>query len=381
MGIAGTDLANLRESQFTLDADRVLLGCVVILYLPFVFMGPGSDPDSIRELHSGETLLWQHRYVMSRPPGYVPYELFCGVLYAVGGVVASNAATLAMSLLLLESFLRVCECFEVPSRHLLGATIAIHPIYWTTSTCTIDFIWALACFFIGFRMLLDGRNWIAAAMLGLAIGIRLSSVLLVAPLLIFQAVARPRDATVIKTAALALAIGASLYVPAFIVSGNSLAFLTYYVGAWTWSDCVGRLLYKNVYFWGLPAALYLCVVAPMTLRALMRCERKFAGVIVFSICIIAAFEALFLKLPVQRAYLLPILPFVLILLAFATREPPRLLLVFTFLIFSYDLVNLNLARADVPDHATRAILGLFFEPGYVMSDVSLRLKLAAANPF
>jgi hypothetical protein len=118
-------------------------------------LGPGAGPDTLRELQSGATLLWSHHYVLSRPPGYFPYEALCGVLYAVGGVVASNLATVAMSLAMLDSFLLICARFEVPHRHLLSVTMAIQPIYLVSSTSTIDFIWALGCFFIGFRMLLE----------------------------------------------------------------------------------------------------------------------------------------------------------------------------------------------------------------------------------
>jgi hypothetical protein len=381
MGAATTHFANVRAAHLALDADRLLLGCVALLYLPLVFMGPGSDPDSIRELHSGATLLQHHRYLMSRPPGYFPYELLCGALYAVGGTVATNCASIAMSLVLLDSFLRICERFKVPHRHLLAVTMAIHPVYWTASTSTIDFVWALGCFFVGFRTLLDRRYWIAAAMLGLAIGMRLSSVLLVAPLLTFEIIARPRDVNLLLSAVLTIAIGAAFYVPAFVASGNSFAFLTYYVGAWSWADYLGRFLYKNVYFWGLPAALFLCGIAPMMLRALIRCERKVWPVVALSLSIVIAFEALFLKVPVQRAYLLPILPFVLILLGIAARGRARILVAFALLLFSYDFVNLNLARADVPDHATRAILGPFVEPGYIISDARMRLNLATATCF
>ena len=115
----------------------MFLGCVACLYLPLIFAGPGSDPDSMRELHSGALLLHQHRYVMSRPPGYFPYEALCGILYALGGTAANNFASMVMSLALLDSFLRVCEHFEMPHRYLLAAMMAIHPVYWTASTSTI----------------------------------------------------------------------------------------------------------------------------------------------------------------------------------------------------------------------------------------------------
>ena len=381
MGIATARFANFDASHLALSARRLLLECVALLYLPFAFTGPGSDLDSIRELHSGATLLWQHHYVMSRPPGYFPYELLCGLLYAFGGSVATNCASIAMSLVLLDSFLAVCERYKVPNRYLLAATMAIHPVYWMASTSTIDFIWALGCFFVGFRMLLEQRYRISLAMLGLAIGIRLSSVLLVAPLLTFEIIAHPRNRNLLRSAVLTIVLGAALYIPAFVVSGNSLAFLTCYLGAWSWPDYLGRFLYKNVYFWGLPATLFLCAIAPMMLRALIRCERKVLPVVILSFSIVIAMEALFLKMPIQRLYLLPILPFVLMLLGIATRGQPRILAAFTLLVFSYDIVNLNLARPDVRDHATRAIFGSFVEPGYIMSDLKMRLNIATANRF
>ncbi len=351
----------------------LVLGSVACLYLPFIFTGPGSDPDSLRELHSGTTLLWQHRYVLSRPPGYFPYEALCGFLYAFGGTIATNLATVAMSLLLLDSFLHICGHFEVPHRYLLGTTMAIQPVYWTCSTSTIDFIWALGCFMVGYRLWLKHRYFSAAAMLGLAVGIRLSSVFLAGPFLVWELIARPREAKLWMTATLTTAIGAMLYIPEFVASGHSLGFLTYYIGAWTVTGHVGRFIYKNVYLWGLPATFFFLAIAPILIRELTRCDRKFSRIIILSASIVILFEILFLKIPVQRGYLLPILPFALILLGIALRARPRMLLAMTMLIVSYNFVNLNVARPDVPDHATRAIIGPFIEPGYLFEDLSARL--------
>ncbi len=355
------------------DLKWALLAGVASLYLPFIFAGPGSDPDSMRELHSGATLLWQHRYVLSRPPGYFPYEAWCGLLYALGGTVATNLATVAMSLLLLDSFVSVSERFEVPHRYLLTATMAIQPLYWTCSTSTIDFIWALGCFMAAFRLWLKHRYLSAAVLLGLAVGMRLSSVFLAGPFLIWEIFARPREAKLWMAAALATVIGAVLYLPEFVVSSYSFGFLSYYIGAWTLRDHVGRFIYKNVYFWGLLAALFFLAIAPLMIRELVRSDRRFLRIMVLSISTVVLFEGLFLKIPVQRAYLLPILPFALILLGIALRARPRMLLAMAILIFSYNFVNLNLAHPDVPDHATQATLGLFIEPGYLFDDLSARL--------
>jgi hypothetical protein len=86
-----------------------------------------------------------------------------------------------------------------------------------------------------------------------------------------------------------------------------------------------------------------------------------------------------LKLPIQRAYLLPILPFALILFAIAFRDR-RMLIGMAILIFSFDFVNLNLARPNLRDHATHATIGLFIEPGYLLDDAARRLDLAHQFP-
>ena len=340
-------------------------------------MGPGSDADSIRELRSGTTLLWQHRYVLSRPPGYFPYEALCGILNALGGTVASNLATVAMSLAALDSFLMICRHFQIPHRNLLTLTMAIHPVYWASSSSTIDFVWALGCFLIGFRMLLSDHFWAAAAMCGLSIGIRLSSILLVVPLLVSELVARPREARLWAAAGVTAVVGVSLYIPEFVASGNSLGFLTYYLGEWTLTDRVGRFIYKNVYFWGLPVAIFLGVFASMLMRKLLS-DRNWMTIVMLSGSIVLSFEALFFKLPVQRAYLLPLLPFALMLIGIGLRDRRRMLYTFAALVFSYNFISLSLARPDVPDRATRAIFGIVVEPGYLLTDVAARRTISRA---
>ena len=116
----------------------------------------------------------------------------------------------------------------------------------------------------------------------------------------------------------------------------------------------------------------------------MRCDRKFSPIIGIAIAVIIGIEALFLGLPVQRAYLLPMLPFVLILLGIAMKDRSRALLALTILIASYNFVSINLARPDVPDHATRARFGIFLEPGYLLDDLASRRRsrgIAASPPF
>ena len=218
----------------------------------------------------------------------------------------------------------ICEHFEVPHRYLLAATMAIQPVYWATSTSTIDFIWALGCFLLGFRLFLNDRYFGAAAMLGLAVGIRLSSVLLAGPTSYVathrMAARRQSLGETLDHFRSRLVIGAALYVPEFVASGNSFAFLTYCIGAWTWADLLGRFIYKNVYFWGCRPRFFSVPLRRCYSLAGRRPNAPFARSSSCRITIVLALETLFLKIPVQRAYLLPLLPFVLILLGIAMRD-------------------------------------------------------------
>ena len=174
-------------------------------------------------------------------------------------------ATVAMSLLLLDSFLHICEHFEVPHRYLLAATMAIQPVYWASSTSTIDFIWALGCFMVGLRLWLDHRYFGAAAMLGLAVGIRLSSVLLAGPFLsLGNRRAAARSQTLDDGRARDSYRRDALPPGVCRIGSTRFGFLTYYIGAWTLTGHSGRFIYKNVYFWGLPATVFFLAIAPLT---------------------------------------------------------------------------------------------------------------------
>src|SRR5690242_7356779 len=206
----------------------IILASALVLYIPLIFFGPGSDADSFGVIESGCRLLIQHHYVPSRDPGYFPYEAIAGLLFNLGGSRLSNLASVLVSLLALDSFLDICAISKVPHRFILASILMIHPVYWATSTSSIDFVWALSGFLCGYRLMLRNRRVAAALLFGLAIGIRLASIFVVGAALIADLIETPRDRRLWGLAILAGAIGALLYTPEFIAADYSLRFLTFY---------------------------------------------------------------------------------------------------------------------------------------------------------
>ena len=373
---AGQDPAGAR-----LDGALVVL--MLALYAPLLFFGYGSDNDTYLVLDSGRGLLRDHTYTPSRNPGYFLYELTTGVLSQVGGSVLCNAATLAMAVVSLLCFLKICRRLEVPRPHLLGLLLVIHPALWVNGTCTMEYVWALALVLAGTLLVIKRSYGVAAVLLGLAIAIRSTSFIAAGLVLGYALLARrPDRGRVVLAGFIAVVIGGLFYLPPFRQAGFSLAFLKPMTGGselWTLKLRLARFVYKNLYFWGLLGSLALPVLLLLGWRRLLDPGRR--RVVLACAGVVAAYEALFLKYPIEIAYLLPTLPAVLILLGIGLAHRPVVIGAFGVLLLSYAALNLNIARPDQHDRATGGAVGLWVEPGYVLQDARKRQALRGCDSY
>lgn len=363
--------------------DWVLAGAMLVLYVPLIFLGYGSDADSYLVVDSGRRLLNEQVYQPSRNPGYFLFESMTGVLSRLGGSVLSNAATLGAGVASLLLFLRICRRLDVPRPHLLGVLFVLHPVFWTNATCTMDYVWALALLLAGCLLLLRGAYVAAGIVLGLAIATRSTSVVAVAVLLGYALLARPGvRGRVALAGVIAVAVGALFYIPPFRQAGYSPAFMAPMIGGaelWTLKLRVARFVYKNIYYWGLLATLLLPVLALLAGRSWLDPARR--RLVLACAGIVAAYQVLFFKFPIDLGYLLPLLPAVLILLGVGLAQRPLVLKAFAVALGSYAVVNFNVARPDRADRATGGSVGLWVEPGLVLQDARERHALRHCDTF
>jgi len=181
---------------------------------------------------------------------------------------------------------------------------------------------------------------------------------------------------------IAVVIGGLFYLPPFRQAGFSLAFLKPMTGGselWTLKLRLARFVYKNLYFWGLLGSLALPVLLLLGWRRLLDPGRR--RVVLACAGVVAAYEALFLKYPIEIAYLLPTLPAVLILLGIGLAHRPVVIGAFGVLLLSYAALNHNIARPDQHDRATGGAVGLWVEPGYVLQDARKRQALRGCDSY
>jgi hypothetical protein len=363
--------------------DWALVALMLALYAPLLFFGYGSDNDTYLVLDSGRGLLRDHTYTPSRNPGYFLYELTTGVLSRFGGSVLCNAATLAMAVVSLLCFLKICRRLDVPRPHLLGLLLVVHPVFWVNGTCTMEYVWALALLLAGALLVIKRSYWPAAVLLGLAIAVRSTSFIAAGLVLGYALLARrPDRGRVVLAGVVAVVLGGLFYLPPFIHAGYSPAFLKPMIGTselWTLKLRLARFVYKNLYFWGLIGSLALPVLLLLGSRRLLDPARR--PLVLGCAGVVAAHEALFLRFPIELGYLLPMLPAVLILLGVGLAHRPAAILVFGALLLSYAGVNVNIARPDQHDRATGGSVGLWVEPGYVVQEARKRLALRGCDSY
>ncbi len=280
--------------------------------LAWIGTGFGMDPDTYRVLDAARAIRDGAFYEASRFPGYPVYEYLVALLPASPWVLnglsalATSVSTIIVALILREA--KVQDAFAY------ALAFAMVPIVFLASTMTMDYALALSFILAATWLAQTGRAGAAGMCLGLAIGTRITSGLVGLPLLFLLAATVPGRAHTLRFAGMAAVTGATFYVPVFVTYG--LGALTFYDGdpyptvlqifdlgvrrVWGEIGAVGwALVVLSVPFWAKQARARLDDTA---IRALAWTAG--AAVVLFAL--------LFLRLPHDAQYLLPMVPFLII---------------------------------------------------------------------
>ena len=272
--------------------------------LPWIGYGHGTDPDAWRVAMTARYLLDTGDYFPSRLPGNPLHELVM-TLFIPGGWIATNLATAVASLAGVWLFARIVKLLALPNQGLLVIGFTFTPLLVINSIATMDYMWTLTILLGAYYSLITGRPVVAGILLGIAVGFRLQSVILVLPLtyLLWR---QGRRAELLP---FWLATGGAAllaFAPVLVVYGTR--FLNYYDAPVGYQDVL-RLLGKEAL--GVLGALGVLAGAALSLRrfgSLPRDVMSNAHIGAWLLAI-AIYFASFSRLPHEIAYLVPVFPF------------------------------------------------------------------------
>jgi hypothetical protein len=293
----------------------VLLGCSFLLSRwPFIFSGYGLDTDAYFVMLSAQKILATGRYWMSRPPGYPLFEIVCAFL-AKGGFLATNGMTVLISFLSLFPFAWILRHLRVKNQGLLLFTFCFAPIIWIQSTCTMDYMWALFFIMLACSFSLRRKYYAGAVFLGIAVGFRITSGLMILPLSLQLFFQEKNIRKIVPPLLLFGLVCLLVYTPVFL--SYRLSFWSYVPNKDSFSVWGYRTLSE---LFGFPSFLILSF--GMLIFIFNKAKEQSKGQVKermdtdtqVLLLIVVSYSLLFLKLPVETAYLIPLIPFGLILL-------------------------------------------------------------------
>lgn len=344
---------------------------VVITRLPFVWSGYGSDADAWLVAHSA-SLLWNTgTYLESRLPGYPLHEIISAPLVGIGGAPLSNGVTLIVTVtavLVWSSIVRKTG----QHKKLLVVAFAFAPAVWQHSAVTLDYLWSLLFILISFRSAIRQRFLLAGIALGVAAGFRPSNIIAIIPMLVllyfqkytFKQIALFVISTSITVLCACLPLVMKYGIPGwFIATQQEMSDIRLSIELHLES-----FLYRTVYFIGPITAIIVVYLFWTGRERIAASIRSLNPVIVSSAVGVGTFILLFLWLPLERAYLLPALPFLLLLIDHCTSR--QMMTVLTVSLILSGLINF-----DLIDAKDRRKFNINMHPGMVVEEYMLRKEL------
>ena len=364
----------------------ILFFIVFISRIPFLTAGYGVEEDSwgiaLAAFHTKISGI----YEPSRFPGHPVQELIYSALWGSGPIIFngfcaffSAIATVFFSLILKQLSFK---------HFFLGAlAFAFIPVFYISSTYTIDFVWTIAFVLISFYFLLKNHFLLAGIFLGLAIGCRITSGAMLIPFMIICW--QQNDFKINAFNFLKIVVPMSLItIVAFfpIIKQSGLSFFMYY-DQFPYPP-IAKVLYKMTL--GVFGSVGLLAIAICKGWILLKRKKENFGtlfknglnkrIIIASYLVIVLFIISYFRLPQKSGYMISILPFVIILFGYFLNTKLFEFLCIAF-IFSPFVCSINLTDklrgATFSNYATTFKVSgqeIFFDPfsGPLFSDYSKR---------
>jgi len=314
----------------------------VLSRLPLLGAGFGADADAWINAVGAVHMREAGRYLPTRIPGFPAYEALLVLLIPLGPWATNGASVLAQAAAI-AGFWRLALRIAPDRAAWATAAFAFGPPLWVDASQTMDYAFGLASMLGAYEALLAGRRAAAGALLGLATGFRPTLALLLLPVgLMLRARRESRAGGLAFAAAFGLVAGA-LFVPVLLAAppGQMAGEFAFHAArqhvTFATAPRVVRVALAFAFGKLGTIVIVLGLLATLVRRAAGTtggAAAQVSGLAWGTILVLAAF---YLVIPLDPAYLMPVVPIALLLLA--RRFPARWFAVAAIAIISETLVT------------------------------------------
>ena len=320
----------------------ILVFVILISRIPFLSTGYGSEPDAWRLANVSRNISVNNEYRhMSRYPGHPVQELFCSLIWN-GGPVALNGATAILSSVAFLLFALMLKKIKVDNYLLLTYAFAFTPVIYINSINSMDYMWALSFVLASFYFVVQKKLVLSGLFMGLAIGSRITSGAMLLPICyyIYKTFENQKYKRILILAAVSVIAAGITYIPVILRFGAG--FFQFEMTEYPSFLYVVKNLSVGV--WGLPGFPAICLGLFFLFYGFKKNQAKRKSeemtVIVISRMVIVLYSLAFLRAPLKPGYLIPVVPFILMIFYFYL-EAAKLRIVCYLMIASSFLLGLS----------------------------------------
>lgn len=297
----------------------MILLIVVLSRIPFILNSLGTDLDAWREVYTGKILSEDHIYNVSRFPGYPFPEFLYALVYdkpywCINLLSVLFTAGCCLYLFKILNFLSVNLAF------LISITLSFVPVIYLNSTIAMEYNWSLFFLLGSVYHLLNKKLWLSALLFGLMVSARFNNIIFLPAFLFLSYFHTGKEIRKsIQFLLLSFLFICIFFSPVLLKygfnflqsSGDSEFNLT------------SLLSMGTLYVYGVlgMTAIILSLGAQLLTENLQKIKeiskQPFA---LFSLLIIISNLIFFVKYPLEAGYLIPSVPFTLILLQYIMNE-------------------------------------------------------------
>ena len=333
-----------------------LLGALLLAALarvPFLSAGFGTDPDAWWVALAARAAHQRLDYVLSRVPGHPVLDVLNAVVVP-WGPVALNGVSALFSLAATALFHRLATRFGVERPALWTLAFAFVPLVYLQSVQALDYLPALAFLLLSIELACAGRFGFAGVALGFATGCRITSLAMLVPLVVL-APRGGRMRAAARAGLAAIATAAALYAP--VVLSEGISVFRFVQTPYPRPEFLLKAVTIDVFgIVGLFAVGLALLVAWRRPAGDRRLDALVAAALV-------VFGLAFFRLPDDAAYLLPVVPLVLLWLAARVRGVAALAVCACLVASPFVLKVRNPRRVGGP---TAPVPGVALRSGYVL---------------
>lgn len=292
---------------------------VLLSRLPFIFNSLGTDLDAWREVYTGKLLHENHIYTVSRFPGY-PFPEFLYSLVYLYPYWTINLLSVLFTIGCCLYLFKILNSVKAKHSFLITLVFPFVPIIYLNSTVAMEYNWSLF-FLLGCTYYLLNKNiWFSALLFGLMVSTRFNNIIFFPGFVFLSYIYSEKDIKKgIQFSTLSFLFTCIFFSPVILKYGTNFSpnYTNAEVSLASAISLSTLYLYGTIGMVGIILGLIIQLFQEGYHKIKILSNNRLA---IFSIIIIVSNLIFFIKYPLEAGYLIPSVPFILILLQYIMNE-------------------------------------------------------------